>query len=133
MYLSVYKCFCIFSTFYIFLQRHLLCHDCSLLQGYHKNRAFTRITEQLSSEACQSSAFIDIQRCLTLSIRVPHTSLLPSKPPVLLSCSTFSSWLTCWRVRGGQCCVIFENELCSAFKLEKEMPLLLIVQNPVLQ
>lgn len=133
MYLSVYKCFCIFLTFKILLQGHLLCHDSSLLQGYHKNQAFTRITEQLSCEAYQSSALIDIQRCLTLSIGVPHTSLLPSKPPVLLSCSIFTSWLMCWQIRGGQCCVIFENELCSTLKSEKEMPLLLIVQNPVLQ
>lgn len=117
----------------IVLQSHLLCHNFNLLWGYHKNQVFTGITEQLSSEACPSSALIDIQRCLTLSIRVPYTSLLPSKPLVLLSRSTFTSWLTCWWVRGWKRCAIFKNELCSTFKSEKKNPLLSIVQNPVLQ
>lgn len=44
--ISVYtNTFVFFQLLKIFLQWHLFCHDCSLLQGYHKNWAFTRITE----------------------------------------------------------------------------------------
>lgn len=115
----VSQCMQILLRFFSFLNFFANCAMSSLLQGYRRNRAVTRITEQLSSEACQSSAFINIQKCLTLSIGVPCTSLLPSKPPVLLSCSTFTSWLTCWWLRVGQCCVIFWEGIVFRFRVKE--------------